>query len=133
LNTDSSQEVRLDEGKCIDDRLGRQVFRRATLPIPFSRESLAPDLLLHVRECPCCSKNLEDWKKKGYIAMRMTEARRIVDDGNAGESVRRRTVGSKNLFFKFGQGDGGVMVITNEEGEIVQIDDTTVGAFESFQ
>lgn len=123
----------MHEGKCIDGHLGRLLFRRATLPMPFSLESLAPDLLLHVRECPCCSRNLEDWKKKGYLAMRIMEARRIVREAQAEESVRRRTVGSRNLFFKFGQGDRGVLVITNEDGEIVQIDDTTVGAFESYR
>jgi hypothetical protein len=123
----------MNQPVCSDENLGRQIFRRSMLPTGLLQLPLA--LQQHAEECPYCSKNLGSWKKKAYFALKMAEAQRIIRESSApGTQVLTRQVGNQRLFFKFADGAGksGVLVVTDRSGNVTQIDDTDVGAFESF-
>ena len=124
----------MDEPTCIDETLGRQLFRRSTLPM--GSGELSESLERHAAECPYCAKNVGAWRKKGYFAVRMAEARHIIaESAVAGTSVHTRSLRSQRLYFKASErvAEHGVMIVTNDLGVITQIDDVAKSVFDSFQ
>jgi hypothetical protein len=116
----------MSNAKCTNERLGRKLFRLAFLPT--GPGDLDPDLQRHVAECPSCIVNFAEWKKKGYFAARLIEARAIVSRAQSGDTdVRVRSLGRKTAYFSPARtgDDVGVMVVTDETGSVIQIDDLT--------
>jgi hypothetical protein len=120
----------MSDTKCINEQLGRKLFRLAFRP--GNTEDLDSDLREHLAECPFCRLTFPTWKKKGYFANRMAEARSIILQAQSPDSsIEKRHMGSKTIYFKplSEKSTSGVMIVTNTDGSIVQIDDVTRGVF----
>src|SRR5690242_15165747 len=115
---------RFSDAKCTNERLGRQLFRLSILPTGSS--SLPQELQAHLNECSYCGSNFADWKKKGYFAARIVEAQKIVQQGDTGDQgVIVKQIGARKAYFRatpIGK-TSGVLVVTGEDGKIVEIDD----------
>jgi hypothetical protein len=118
------------EPKCTNEQLGRKLFRLALRPT--GPRHLEPELQTHLEECPSCSLNFPLWKKKGYFAGRLIEAQSIVSQAKAGDKgVQTKCVGEKTAYFRPASTNSGigVMVVTDDAGSIVQIDDVAREVF----